>query len=204
MGISALSYSSLYQLIPSSGQPGAASAAQANPAILPVDDFTRGSRSRSVSRWAICHDNAGGLDCARQKFNFGRHLRSPNRAHKLQPKPRRFNNSMSSLTAPSDQFQSYLTQIGNALSSGDLATAQSTYGTAQWWQPTSPIIAMGEAVIRQPMMVPIQRSGCRIWVTSPAPSRLPRRTRPPRQPPPQAASRRQTRQRSRHGAIGRS
>ena len=56
------------------------------------------------------------------------------------------NFSMSTPTRPSDQFTSDLKQMGDALSSGDLSTAQSIFATAQRSQPESVVMAMGEAV----------------------------------------------------------
>jgi len=147
MNVSAISNSNLYQLIPSSGQPGAATAAQANPAILPVDDFYSGI-PQSISfamglytttvqtDWTALGKSLSSGDASAAQTALQNYTQSLADS----------NDSMSSLTTPSDQFKGYLAQIGDALSSGDLSKAQSVYGTAQWWGPTSPLIATGEAV----------------------------------------------------------
>src|ERR1019366_447396 len=138
MSVSAISNSSLYQLLPSTGAPGAATAAQANPAILPVDDFYSGV-PQSISFAMGLYDTTTDMDwkALGKSLNSGDISGAQTALANYDQSLAASNDSMSALTAPSNQFQSYLAQIGNSISTGDLATAQSTYGTAQWWAPTS-------------------------------------------------------------------
>lgn len=56
------------------------------------------------------------------------------------------NQSMSSLTAPSSTFLDELNSLGNALDAGNLSSAQSIFGMAQWQQPESPMLGMATGV----------------------------------------------------------